>query len=87
MGRYESECGVRTGLLHGLPATYVVTANDRYHVLRLDRRIPEGTNPKRVGVDPQIRWRPRIRARKQMYAHEVERLRTKAQARGAFDHP
>jgi len=87
VGRYEPGCGVRTGVLHGLPATYVVTAYGRYHVLRLDRRIPEGTDPKLAGVPPQIRRRLRIRARKQMYAHEVERLRIKAQARGALDLP
>lgn len=65
----------------------VINANGRYHVFRLDRRIPEGTDPKLAWVEPQIRRRLRIRARKQMYAHEVERLRSKAQASGALDLP
>jgi len=65
----------------------IVTANDQYHVLRLDRRIPEGTAPKLEWVERQIRRRLRIRARKQMYANEVERLRSKAEASGAIDTP
>lgn len=65
----------------------IITANGRYHILRLDRRIPEGTAPKLQWVEPQIRRRLRIRARKQMYAHEVERLRSKAEASGAIETP
>lgn len=65
----------------------VIEANGRYHVLRLDRRIPEGSVPKLEWVEPQIRRRLRIRARKQMYAHEVERLRSKAEASGTIETP
>lgn len=65
----------------------IVEANGRYHVLRLDRRIPEGSVPKLEWVESQIRRRLRIRARKQMYAHEVERLRSKAEASGAIETP
>jgi len=65
----------------------VVNGDDRYHVLRLDRRIPEGANPKPQWVEPEIRRRLRIRARKQMYAHEVERLRSKARAAGTLETP
>ena len=65
----------------------IITANGRYHILRLDRRIPEGSVPKLEWVEPQIRRRLRIRARKQMYAHEVERLRSKAEASGVIETP
>ncbi|PSQ98875.1 MAG: hypothetical protein BRD51_02655 [Bacteroidetes bacterium SW_11_64_17] len=65
----------------------VVESDGRYHVLRLDRRIPEGTEPRLEWLEPEIRRRLRIRARKQTYAHEVERLRTKAQANDALDTP
>ena len=67
--------------------TPVVNANGRYHVLRLDRRIPEGSAPKLQWLEPEIRRRLRIRARKQMYAHEVQRLRSKAKADGALETP
>ena len=67
--------------------TPVVESDGRYHVLRLDRRIPEGTEPRLEWLEPEIRRRLRIRARKQIYAHEVERLRTKAQANDALDTP
>lgn len=65
----------------------IVENNGRYHVLRLDRRIPAGTEPKLEWLEPEIRRRLRIRARKQMYAHEVERLRTEAQANDALETP
>lgn len=65
----------------------LINANGRYHVLRLDRRIPEGTPPKLRWLEHEIRHRLRIRARKQMYAHEVQRLRSKAQADGALETP
>lgn len=67
--------------------TPVVENNGRYHVLRLDRRIPEGTAPQLEWVEPKIRRRLRIRARKQMYAHEVQRLRNEAQANDALETP
>jgi hypothetical protein len=65
----------------------VVNADGRYHVLRLDRRIPEGTPPKLRWLKHEIRRRLRIRARKQMYANEVQRLRSKAEADGALETP
>lgn len=65
----------------------LVKADGRYHVLRLDRRLPEGTEPRLEWFAPEIRRRLRIRARKQTYAHEVERLRTEAQANDALDTP
>lgn len=65
----------------------VVEANGQYHVLRLDRRVSEGASPDLEWVAPQIRRRLRIRARKQMYATEVQRLRSRAQADGALELP
>ncbi len=65
----------------------IVNANGQYHVLRLDRRIPEGSAPKLQWLEQKIRRRLRIRARKQMYANEVERLRSKARADGALEMP
>jgi hypothetical protein len=67
--------------------TPVVEANGQYHVLRLDRRVPEGASPDLEWVAPQIRRRLRIRARKQMYATEVQRLRSRAEADGALELP
>jgi len=67
--------------------TSIIEANGQYHVLRLDRRVPEGASPNLEWVAPQIRRRLRIRARKQIYATEVERLRSRAQADGALEVP
>lgn len=65
----------------------VVQSNGWHHVLRLDRRIPDGTIPQLEWFEPEIRRRLRIRARKQMYAHEVQRLRNEAQANDALETP
>lgn len=56
-----------------------------YHVLHLADRVEEGTIPERAWVEPEIRRRLQLRARKQMYAREVERLRTEALARDELD--
>ena len=65
----------------------IIEHDDRYHVLRLDRRIPTGAAPKLEWFDTEIRRRLRIRARKQMYTHEVQRLRNEAQADNALEMP
>lgn len=65
----------------------VVEADGQYHVLRLDRRVTEGASPDLEWVTPQIRQRLQIRARKQMYATEVQRLRSRAQADGTLELP
>jgi hypothetical protein len=59
----------------------VVQDDSLFHVLQLMRRIPAGTEPKLAWIEPKIRRRLRIRSRKQMYAREVQRLRTEAKAR------
>ena len=56
-----------------------------YHVLHLVDRAAEGTIPKRAWVEPEIRRRLLLRIRKQMYAREVERLRSEALARDELD--
>ncbi len=65
----------------------IVQNNGWHHVLQLDRRIPEDTIPQLEWFEPEIRRRLRIRARKQMYAHEVQRLRNEAQANDALETP
>ena len=67
--------------------TPVAQANGRYHVLRLDRRLSEGTPPELDWIEPKIRRRLRIRARKQIHATEVQRLRNRAQADGTLELP
>jgi hypothetical protein len=79
-----------TDTLDGLEAgdtAPIVTANEKYHVLRLDRRRPTGSAPELSWFKPEIRRRLQIRARKQMYRHKVQRLRSKAQADGALETP
>lgn len=56
-----------------------------FHVLHLVDRAEEGAIPKRAWVEPEIRRRLLLRARKQMYAREVERLRSEALARDELD--
>lgn len=61
--------------------------DNRFHVLQLVRRVPEGTSPELRWVEPEIRRRLRIRARKQMYAREVQRLRNRAKANDLLEAP
>lgn len=57
----------------------------QYHILHLIDRAEAGTVPERAWVEPEIRRRLQLRARKQKYAREVERLRSQAQARGTLE--
>ncbi len=63
----------------------VFEINGLYHVLHLADRAEAGAIPKRAWVEPEIRRRLQLRARKQMYVREVERLRTEALARDELD--
>ena len=64
----------------------IITQNDSlHHVLHVVERVPEGTPPELEWVEPEIRRRLVVRARKQMYAREVQRLRNEAKARNALD--
>ena len=65
----------------------VIEANNRFHVLELMRRVPEGAEPRLQWVEAEIRRRLRVRRRKQMYAREVQRLRNRAKADGLIETP
>lgn len=65
----------------------IIEANNRFHVLQLVRRIPEGAEPKLRWMESEIRRRLRIRNRKQMYAREVQRLRNEAKANDLIETP
>ncbi len=59
----------------------VTTPDSSYHVVHLLDRVPSGTVPDREMVRETIRERLTIEMRKQLYARQVERLRTRALAR------
>ena len=59
----------------------VTTPDSLYHVVQLLDRMPSGTVPNREMVRETIRERLAIEMRKQLYARQVERLRTRALAR------
>jgi hypothetical protein len=63
----------------------ILEIGDRYHVMHLVDRAAPGTIPQPAWVDKEIRRRLALRARKQMYAREVERLRNEALARRDVD--
>lgn len=65
----------------------IVQKDQRYHVLQLVRRFSEGAEPKLSWFADRIRQRLRIRARKQMYTREVQRLRSEARADGVLELP
>ncbi|MEF8794885.1 MAG: peptidylprolyl isomerase [Salinivenus sp.] len=65
----------------------VIEANNRFHVLELMRRVPEGAEPQLQWVEAEIRRRLRVRRRKQMHAREVQRLRNRAKADGLIETP
>jgi hypothetical protein len=61
------------------------TRDGRWHVIHFAERLPADAVPPLAWVEDDIRERLTIRARKQMYAREVQRLRTNAMARGDLD--
>ena len=63
----------------------ILEVDGRYHVMHLVDRATPGTIPQLLWVEGEIRRRLRLRARKQMYAREVERLRNEALARREID--
>ena len=74
------------GLQEGETAP-VIEDNNRFHVLQLAERVPEGAEPELRWVEGEIRRRLRIRQRKQMYRREVQRLRNRAKADGLIETP
>jgi hypothetical protein len=65
----------------------VIQDSDRYHVLQVVQRVPEGSEPELRWIEAEIRRRLRIRHRKQMYAREVQRLRNRAKADSLIETP
>ncbi len=65
----------------------VIPDSDRYHVLQVVQRVPEGSEPELRWIESEIRRRLRIRHRKQMYAREVQRLRDRAKADSLIETP
>lgn len=63
----------------------VLATDSLFHVLQVVKRFPTGTDPKLAWVRSEIRRRLTVRARKQMYAREVQRLRNEAKARNALE--
>lgn len=61
--------------------------SNQYHVLKVTGRLEEGAEPKFAWFEEEIRRRLRIRARKQTYTREVQRLRSKARANGVLETP
>lgn len=65
----------------------IIEDNNRFHVLQLVRRVPEGADPELRWVEGEIRRRLQIRQRKQMYRREVQRLRNRAKADDLIETP
>jgi hypothetical protein len=63
----------------------VLRPDTLYHVLQLVDRTEAGSIPPLAWVEDQIRQRLRVRARKQTYAREVQRLRNEAQTQGRLE--
>lgn len=63
----------------------ILEIDSLFHVLQLIARAETGTVPEREWVEEEIQRRLRLRARKQMYAREVQRLRNEALAREELD--
>lgn len=59
----------------------ILEIDSLFHVLQLVERAETNAIPERSWVEEEIRRRLRLRARKQMYAREVQRLRNEALAR------
>lgn len=65
----------------------IVEARERYHLIELVERVPEGSAPKLAWVRDDIQQRLKIENRKQMYAREVQRLRNRARADNLLETP
>ena len=59
----------------------IVEADSLYYVLQLVQRVPAGQTPEVEWIRDELQLRLHIEARKQMYARQVQRLRTEAMAR------
>jgi hypothetical protein len=59
----------------------VIEDGGQYHVVQLVDRVPAGTVPRVEWIEPALRQRLQIEARKQLYARLVQDLRNEAVAR------
>lgn len=59
----------------------ILEIDSLFHVVQLVDRAEAGEIPERAWVEDEIRRHLKVRARKQMYAREVQRLRNEALAR------
>ncbi len=59
----------------------IIETDSLFHVLQLVQRVPAGSIPQFEWIRDELQHRLRIEARKQMYARQVQRLRTEAMAR------
>lgn len=63
----------------------VFEADSLHHVLQLVARVPAGTLPEPAWIEEELTRRLVIESRKQLYARQVQRLRTEAMAREALE--
>lgn len=73
--------------LQGGTLAPIVEARERYHLIELVERVPEGSAPRLAWVRDEIQQRLKIENRKQMYAREVQRLRNRARADDLLETP
>lgn len=59
----------------------VIAIGSTHHVLQLIDRVPAGTIPEPAWIEEELTRRVLIGSRKQLYARQVQRLRTEALAR------
>lgn len=84
---FQAMPALRSALLALRPSEIapVIEVDSLYHVLQLVERKPAGTLPELPWIEEEIVRRLVIRNRKQMYARQVQRLRTEAQAQEALE--
>lgn len=63
----------------------VINETGRYHVIQLVRRLEAGTVPAMELIIDDLRAKVSIQLRKQLYARQVQQLRTRAQARNELE--
>ncbi len=63
----------------------VLRSDSLHHVLQLVTRVPAGTIPEPAWIEEELTRRLLIESRKQLYARQVQRLRTEALAREALE--
>lgn len=63
----------------------VVNDSERYHVIQLVRRLEIGTVPAMELIIDDLRAKVSIQLRKQLYARQVQQLRTRAQSRDELE--